>query len=557
MSRLGFVSTAAVALSLAAGLRGAGPEERQFAVTVDAKPAGTFLMRAAVAADGTETVQVRTDLTIKTILGSYAYSIRTIEVWKDDRLVKIDSAVNDDGKKSTVKGEADGRGTTIVAKGQSRLLSANAVTSTGWKVPKSVGAVQDVKLLDTEDGTETIVRMESLGTEKFRVGEAEVEVTHVRLTGKDTNYEWWTDPTGRPARQRMVWDGHTVVLQLEKIVPLKGAATAPGADLFADAPADPPADGGGKALGKDRGGSLLKTLDALGAGSGIHDGAGMSLFPARSVPGQRATFGFLSEQAGLTVPVHTTPTETILVNASARSLNIQTEALLPTDRVRFPNTLSDVQFGGGWIRELDSATTAGVFLGVGSASDALFHSVHEMNASALAFYRTLDGDTNAWLFYVVSSTNGQVGGNIPIPGIAYEFKTDQWQGVIGLPFLSVTYRPVDKVELVLDYAAVTDVLFRTYYVADSETRLFAGFTWWSQSWFRAGRTNYRDQLFRYEKRFEAGVVRNASKRVNVELVGGYAFDRYFAEIKDFSLTGRNRVDIAPGLFFALQVSLQF
>jgi hypothetical protein len=38
-----------------------------------------------------------------------------------------------------------------------------------------------------------------------------------RLTGRNLNAEWWFDDTGRPIRQTMKSDGHTVTLDLTEI----------------------------------------------------------------------------------------------------------------------------------------------------------------------------------------------------------------------------------------------------------------------------------------------------------------------------------------------------
>lgn len=154
-------------------------------------------------------------------------------------------------------------------------------------------------------------------------------------------------------------------------------------------------------------------------------------------------------------------------------------------------------------------------------------------------------------------TNGQVGQNIPVPGIAYEFHSDQLDGVIGLPFLSLTYRPTAVLQFDLNYTALTDVEARASVRVAEATRVFGGFSWESQSWLPADRPDHREQLFWYEKRAEAGLVWALREHFQLVLTGGYAFDRYFLESRGFTLTGHNHVALAPGPFVALQLEIHY
>ncbi|HJZ55574.1 MAG TPA: DUF6134 family protein, partial [Gemmataceae bacterium] len=75
----------------------------------------------------------------------------------------------------------------------------------------------EVVVLDTEDGSETLARLEPLPPARVTVGGAAIDAQRFRLSGKDLDAEWWFDPAGRPVRQQMKWDGHTVVLELSGI----------------------------------------------------------------------------------------------------------------------------------------------------------------------------------------------------------------------------------------------------------------------------------------------------------------------------------------------------
>ncbi|MDY3551939.1 hypothetical protein R5W24_001019 [Gemmata sp. JC717] len=330
--------------------------------------------------------------------------------------------------------------------------------------------------------------------------------------------------------------------------------------LLAAGPASAQLDPPDPAPGAPGGGispTLRSTLDALGASVGVPDGFGYSWSPRAAVRGQRASMGLSNYQFGLTLPVYESTDDLVFADASVRALDIRTNALLPTDRVAFPRSLWDVQAGGGYVGQLGADWSWGATLNVGSASDRPFNSLNEMTLSALAFARRADGDRNGWLFYVVSTSNGQLGRNIPVPGVAYEFHTDRLTAVVGFPFVSVDYRPTREWQFEFNYGALTDVLARASYHPTEQWRLFTAFEWTNQTWFRAGRRGQHRQLFFYEKRLEAGFGWRVHQNVDFTLTPGYAFDRLFVESRGFGFRGRNRTDLAPARFLAVQFELKY
>jgi hypothetical protein len=308
--------------------------------------------------------------------------------------------------------------------------------------------------------------------------------------------------------------------------------------------------------------ALQATVDALGASSGVPDGAGFSWYPNVPVGGQAARMGLTNYQAGGTVPLSTAGpggpgTGQWYGNASARLLTVRTSAILPTDKVPFPAQFWDLQIGGAYLGQLSSGWNWGALVNFGTVSDRPFYGLAEATVSALAFLRVPDGERNAWLFFVVSTTNGQIGHNIPIPGVAYEAVTDRLHAVVGFPFVTINYRPSKEVQFEFAYAAFTDVLTRVSYYLSDAARVFVGYEWTNQSWFRAGRPHRSDQLFLYEMHTECGFGWRTVSGIDFRVSGGYAFDRFFVENTGFSLQGRNRVELAPGPYLSAQLEFKF
>jgi hypothetical protein len=303
--------------------------------------------------------------------------------------------------------------------------------------------------------------------------------------------------------------------------------------------------------------TLRNTLEALGASAGVPDGVGLSWYPRSDVRGQSASMTLLNYQFGFTAPVYTDDDDTVFADGSVRALATRTRAVLPTDRVRFPHALWEVQGGGGYLGQLAGGWSWGATLNLGTASDRPFESLADATLSALAFVRAPAGDRDAWLFYVVSTSNGQLGRNIPVPGLAYEYHTDRLNAVVGFPFVTIDYRPARALQFELIYAAITDLMTRASWHVTDNARLFTGFEWANQAWFRDHRTDPRNQFFMYEKRLESGFGWQCNNRLDFRFSGGYVFDRFFVENHGLSFSGRNRVDLAPGRFVGGQLEFKY
>ncbi|VTR94117.1 Uncharacterized protein OS=Magnetospirillum sp. SO-1 GN=H261_18300 PE=4 SV=1 [Gemmata massiliana] len=188
-------------------------EVRTFAVSVDGKPGGTYAIATATAADGTESVAVAAAIKVKTLVGTYHYELNSTEVWKGGRLVSVTARANDDGKKHAVAAVATERGLRATVGKETKLVPADAITSTGVRAPAG-DKPREAVVFDVEDGTETAAKVEPLGPCRVALNGKTVEGTRFRVTGKDLAAEWWFDANGRVIRQEMTWDGHKVVLEL-------------------------------------------------------------------------------------------------------------------------------------------------------------------------------------------------------------------------------------------------------------------------------------------------------------------------------------------------------
>jgi hypothetical protein len=209
-------------LMLIPGLaRAAEDEVRQFTVFIDNKEAGKYRMAIQRLDDGTTHVHGTADVRARILLVyTYTYSYRGTEVWKDGRLLRLDSSANDNGTKFTVNATAEDNALRVRVNGQEHVTRGDAWTTTYWHLPGGDARGRPLTLLDADTGRELNGQLQYLGTNMFFVGGQRQNCSHYRLTGKevltrkDVMVDLWYDAQERLVRQEFLEDGHRTVLEL-------------------------------------------------------------------------------------------------------------------------------------------------------------------------------------------------------------------------------------------------------------------------------------------------------------------------------------------------------
>ena len=197
---------------------------------------------------------------------------------------------------------------------------------------------------------------------------------------------------------------------------------------------------------------------------------------------------------------------------------------------------------------------AGGGVSVGSASDQPFASIGEMNVSMNAMYRIPSGEHNAWLFMVLYSPTSEL--QFPIPGVSYSYNpSDQFHANIGLPFM-VSYKPTDRWSFVASYMLIHTVHAKATYKIADRVNAFAGYDWSNEVYTLEDRVVNSDRFFLYDQRVTLGLTSRFAAWLTAELVGGYAFNRFSFSGRQWDSVGTDRVDVEPGPFASLGVSVR-
>ena len=284
-----------------------------------------------------------------------------------------------------------------------------------------------------------------------------------------------------------------------------------------------------------------------------------TFFPDQNVHNQNVDFGWQEHRFSLTLPVFQNTVDELSIAASVKYQDIETKAVLPDLGIPFPDQLWDVKFGATYRHKFENGWIGGANVTVSSPSDRPFDSWDEIMYRFTLFLRVPHGERNAF-FFMLTYANFQelvTDINVPIPGIGYLYSpSDNLSVFIGMPFTSIMWKPIEPLTLSFNYVMLREIHFRAMYQVFRPLRVYVGFDWDNFSYLRADRGDNQDRIFYYEKRAIAG-VRFDLRHVGFEVMGGYAFDRFFFEGEGYGDRRDNHIDVGAGPFVMGRVSFRF
>lgn len=210
------VSFALLVLASPTLARGADIETRDFNVLVDGKPTGEAHITIHKQEDSTIVVTSDTDILVKLLVGHYRYSFRGREIWKDNRLLRLDSTCNDDGKLYVLSATAENERLRLKVNNQEKIVRGDVWLTSYWAEPSN-RLNQEVALLDADTGRELATRLQQIGVEQRTIAGQTVNVTRYRGTGKHGVTDLWYDGNNRLVRQEWTEDNHKMVLELIRL----------------------------------------------------------------------------------------------------------------------------------------------------------------------------------------------------------------------------------------------------------------------------------------------------------------------------------------------------
>lgn len=208
-SAVGMLLAGAVVLTPTAGRTQSdapAPDALAFEVLRKGKPIGTHTIAFTPNGDRLQ-VDIDIRLDVKFLMfNAYSYRHRNQEIWRDGRLVRIETKTDDDGEDFFVRGRANARGFEVDGSGGKAVAPAGIIPTSYW----DPAIVTRNKLLNTQTGELMEVSVAPGDETEFRVGDRTVSARHYVMSG-DLDLELWYDPTGTLTRIRFeASDGSTI-----------------------------------------------------------------------------------------------------------------------------------------------------------------------------------------------------------------------------------------------------------------------------------------------------------------------------------------------------------
>jgi hypothetical protein len=175
----------------------AGPSEAHldFAVLRNGDPVGHHRIDLTPTSDG-ETVSVKTNVVVRAVyVPVYRFEHTGSEVWKNGRLVSLQSQTNDDGDKHTLAAIAKDGHIEVVGDGVRSQADSGIIPASLW----NSDLVKQMTLLNTLTGKKMAVSVADLGEDTIQSRGTAIKAHHYQVTG-ELQRELWYDPSGTLAQ---------------------------------------------------------------------------------------------------------------------------------------------------------------------------------------------------------------------------------------------------------------------------------------------------------------------------------------------------------------------
>lgn len=220
-----------------------------------------------------------------------------------------------------------------------------------------------------------------------------------------------------------------------------------------------------------------------------------------------------------------------------------------------PGALSDISVSASYRQFFNDDWLAVGNLSVGSASNRLFDSFDEVYIRGNAFLGIPHLEYTAWLFYL----NVDTWREWPVlPGVGYQFPMGRRVlGVVGIPIIGFGGEFTNKLSAEAYYIPVENAHVRLTYAPTERLKTFVAFDWESKTWRRVEREDDDDELELEQKLIKLGGEFALTEAWSLEVNGGYAFDRSFAEDDDRSDREDEELEFDDSWFGGINLKLSF
>ena len=190
----------------------AAAANRRFSVLYKGDKIGTHTVLYS-SATGETRIDTEIHLVVKVAFFTvFAFSHRSAEAWRDDRLVSLDSETVEHGETLHVKGAATPEGFRVASAGGPFIASAATLTSNSLWTP---AVLEQETLVDAQHGGVIGVSARKLADEQIMIGARPVRAARYRFITPYLAGSIWYDEEDLWVRGEFERDGSTILYQLD------------------------------------------------------------------------------------------------------------------------------------------------------------------------------------------------------------------------------------------------------------------------------------------------------------------------------------------------------
>ena len=278
----------------------------------------------------------------------------------------------------------------------------------------------------------------------------------------------------------------------------------------------------------------------------------------QGIDDQDADLGFTRYRLTALLPLAQNERGEAGLAAGFEAIDLATRAALQNPQAPLPDHLYDLRLGGFKRWRVGQDRIAAIGATIGSTSDRPFDSLEEVTLDITAGYWIPTEGRNGHIFLLNYSSNREFLPHIPIPGYGYLYRPDPNLTLFtGLPATLLRWRIAPAWQIEASYVIPRTVFAEIQFKPLEPLAFYANFAWDNDRWYRADRQDEDDRIFYYEKRVSAGLRLQLADRLQLDLGGGYGFDRFFFEGEEYSDRSQNRISVGDGPFLAAEARLTF
>lgn len=214
-------------------------------------------------------------------------------------------------------------------------------------------------------------------------------------------------------------------------------------------------------------------------------------------------------------------------------LNKKTQASLSTHKTRLSAIdLYELELGLSYSTLTKKRKPIGASFKIGSASDKPFKNTEDATYTASAFFVNPSSERTAWTYMIFISNNNPLLNYLPIPGVLYTTRSENFQGTFGIPINSLRWKFHDKFRF--DLALLGPFYHTELIYQQSDKKEFAvGSNWFSKVYLLDERDHRKDRLFQEDKKLYLSMREVFSKKHFYEIKAGQVFDRKLFSARNF------------------------